>query len=313
VGGAGRLRGAVAVGRPYDGLAAVWEADAGPVYRSLAERLVQASPLDLARRSVLDLGSGTGAVARAVADRGSRVVMADASFDMVAQAVEAGAGSVADARALPFRDGGFDAATAGFLLNHLPPAPTLAEMARVVRPGGAVLASTWSAEGTDPVKVLLDALLVAEGWEPPAWYRAMKAEVEPVSGHPDQLEAAARRAGLVGAHAEAVVVDLGLREPGAVVAYRLAMPHIAPWRAGLSVEVDADLTARLATAVAPLVAGWRPSVLLLTARVAVSRGRGRPPAPAPHRTGPTVAAGRPPDDRPAPATPPRRRRWLPPR
>jgi ubiquinone/menaquinone biosynthesis C-methylase UbiE len=50
---------------------------------------------------------------------------------------------VADVLALPLRDGVFDAAVAGFLLNHLPPAAALAELTRVVSPGGVVLASTW--------------------------------------------------------------------------------------------------------------------------------------------------------------------------
>jgi demethylmenaquinone methyltransferase/2-methoxy-6-polyprenyl-1,4-benzoquinol methylase len=47
---------------------------------------------------------------------------------------------VGDALALPFGDGEFDAATIGFGLRNLPDyARGLAEMARVVRPGGRVV------------------------------------------------------------------------------------------------------------------------------------------------------------------------------
>ena len=52
---------------------------------------------------------------------------------------------------------------AGFVLNHLPPAPALAELARVVRPGGVVLASTWAGGPPDPVKSAIDGVLAPLG------------------------------------------------------------------------------------------------------------------------------------------------------
>ncbi len=258
----------MALGRPYDGLASAWDADASPVYRPLADSLVRAGPADLCGRTVLDLGSGTGVVARSMGERGARVVRADLSFAMLAHGDGRGRGrTVADAVALPFGDAVFAAAAAGFLLNHVPPQPVLRQLARVVRPGGAVLASTWSAIRPDPVKVAVDEVLGASGWVPPRWYEVMKAEVEPVSGHPDRLREAAERAGLVEARATVTGVDLGLRDAQSVVAYRLAMPHIAPWRAGLDPTTDAQLGHRLCRAVAPLVVHWRPSVIQLSARV----------------------------------------------
>jgi SAM-dependent methyltransferase len=62
----------------------------------------------------------------------------------------------ADVLDLPFKDGAFDVALAGFLINHMPPGPALAELARVVGPGGVVLASTWATDGPDPVKAAID-------------------------------------------------------------------------------------------------------------------------------------------------------------
>ncbi|HEY2427502.1 MAG TPA: methyltransferase domain-containing protein, partial [Acidimicrobiales bacterium] len=169
--------------------------------------------------------------------------------------------AVGDLGALPVRDGCVDAAAAGFVLNHLPPEPALREMARAVRPGGVVFASTWDVHGVDPVKSVIDHRLRSLGWVPPVWYRRMKEEVDPISGDPERLARAARRAGLVDVGVAAQVVDVGLRDPAAVVAYRLATPHIAPWVAGLAPADQDRLRRDLAGEVAVEVPGWRPAVV----------------------------------------------------
>lgn len=159
----------MAVTTAYDGLAPEWDAAAGLVYRPLARSLVAASPVALAGCLVLDVGSGTGAVAQAAAARGARVVAVDRSTEMVSYGSAQGwPAVVADVLALPLRDGVCDAAAAGFLLNHLPPAAALAELARVVRPGGVVLASTWAGGQRDAAKAAIDAVVAAWGWVPPA-------------------------------------------------------------------------------------------------------------------------------------------------
>ena len=258
----------MAVARPYDGLAAAWGTDAARVYEPLALSLVRASPIPLAGARILDLGSGTGAVAQALAGEGGRVVLVDSSFDMVIHGYERGWTAIAaDAVALPLRDSAFDGATAGFLLNHVPPAMALIEMARVVRTGGAVVASTWASVSSDPVKAAIGDVLCSWRWRPPAWYETLKAEVEPISGDPQRLAVAAAQAGLVDVEVRVVNEDLGLRDPGAVVAYRLAMPHIAPWVTRLGEHAESELIRQLCIAVAPHVPGWRPSVIHLTARV----------------------------------------------
>ena len=100
----------------------------------------------------LDVGCGLGeevlAMAEAVAP-GGRAVGVDASHEFVARALAAGAarGSaaefvVADAHALPFEDGSFDAVRTERTLQHLEdPAEAVLEMARVCAPGGVVAAS----------------------------------------------------------------------------------------------------------------------------------------------------------------------------
>ncbi len=92
---------------------------------------------------VLDVATGTGLVAEALLARGFRVTGIDQSPGMLAAARARFAGRVelveASADALPFPDASFDHLTFTYLLRYVDdPGATLAELARVVRPGGTV-------------------------------------------------------------------------------------------------------------------------------------------------------------------------------
>jgi demethylmenaquinone methyltransferase/2-methoxy-6-polyprenyl-1,4-benzoquinol methylase len=92
---------------------------------------------------VLDVATGTGAVAKELLGRGCTVVGLDQSPEMLAVARRALGESVelveASAERLPFPDASFDALTFTYLLRYVDePGSTLRELARVVRPGGAV-------------------------------------------------------------------------------------------------------------------------------------------------------------------------------
>jgi ubiquinone/menaquinone biosynthesis C-methylase UbiE len=99
----------------------------------------------------LDIGCGTGEEVRLIADRvgaSGRAVGVDVSRDLLAAAQQrtpAGVAVefvVADAHALPFADGEFAAARVERTLQHVAdPAGVIAQMARVVRPGGRVVAA----------------------------------------------------------------------------------------------------------------------------------------------------------------------------
>lgn len=88
---------------------------------------------------LLDLGSGTGSLARGFAKKGARVVAADISHAMLLQAVDVPRRVVARAEAIPFRDGSFDAVTAGQCWHWFDGPVAARECARVLRPGGHIV------------------------------------------------------------------------------------------------------------------------------------------------------------------------------
>jgi ubiquinone/menaquinone biosynthesis C-methylase UbiE len=96
----------------------------------------------------LDAGCGVGEDARAISElSGAQVVGVDVSSRMVSEARSRSAERdrvtflAADARRLPFLDSTFDAAWVKRTLMHLAsPAEAIAEMARVVRPAGRIVA-----------------------------------------------------------------------------------------------------------------------------------------------------------------------------
>ncbi|MEV6655099.1 class I SAM-dependent methyltransferase [Streptomyces sp. NPDC051219] len=102
---------------------------------------------DVAGRRILDAGCGSGPLSAALRDRGAVVTGIDASAGMLALARQRlgddVALHVADLRdRLPFDDGAFDDVVASLVLHYLEDwGPTLAELRRVLRPGGRLIAS----------------------------------------------------------------------------------------------------------------------------------------------------------------------------
>ncbi|MCX2863258.1 class I SAM-dependent methyltransferase [Paucibacter sp. PLA-PC-4] len=126
----------------------------GTSLQLVGEQLAEACDLRWDER-VLDVAAGNGNASLAAARRGCRVT----STDYVPGLLERGAEraraerldlkfQLADAEALPFEDGSFDAVLSSFGVMFAPDqARAAAELARVCRPGGRIGLANWTPEG----------------------------------------------------------------------------------------------------------------------------------------------------------------------
>ena len=88
---------------------------------------------------VVDLASGTGDLCHDLERAGLRPIAVDLSFGMLDHATHHHPRVQGDALALPFADGSLDGVVCGFALrNFVSLPPMLAELARVLRPGGRI-------------------------------------------------------------------------------------------------------------------------------------------------------------------------------
>lgn len=126
------------LGPSYDRVGGVLSLGQDPRWRRF---LVRRLPLDGGH--VLDVATGTGLVADELVRRGFAVTGLDQSEEMLAVARERLGGRATlvsgNAEELPFENASFDHLTFTYLLRYVDdPAATLAELVRVVRPGGTV-------------------------------------------------------------------------------------------------------------------------------------------------------------------------------
>jgi SAM-dependent methyltransferase len=116
---------------------------------------------DVHPHRILEVGSGKGSLAVRITQAiQCDLVALDSSAAMVAASRSLGVETIlADVRDLPFADDSFDAVVAAWMLYHVSPLDKgLAEVARVLRPGGRLVAITngkahleelWTAAGTE--------------------------------------------------------------------------------------------------------------------------------------------------------------------
>ena len=130
------------------------------MWRELMVEALEITPGD----KVLDLAAGTGTSSTAIAGTGARVVAADFSLGMMAEGRRRGAPVPfvgADAQHLPLATDSFDAAVISFgLRNVQDPRAGLAEMTRVVRPGGRVVVCEFSTPTWTPLRTVYEKYLL---------------------------------------------------------------------------------------------------------------------------------------------------------
>jgi SAM-dependent methyltransferase len=147
----------------FDAKAPSWSAKYAPDGRLTGRLTHLATVLShhvSARGRVLDLGCGTGELARAAAAAGMLVTACDISAEMLRRAAASDRGGLVewirldpDWRTLPFVSTSFDAIVAASVLEYVDaPGEVLHECARVLRPGGVALCTV--PDVTHPVRWL---------------------------------------------------------------------------------------------------------------------------------------------------------------
>jgi 2-polyprenyl-6-hydroxyphenyl methylase/3-demethylubiquinone-9 3-methyltransferase len=156
--------------RQYDELAAEWWRPGGGfemLHWLAAARAALIPPADRSGAVLVDAGCGGGLLAPHLAGKGYQHVGVDLRAAGLRTAAEHGVRPVnGDVTALPFATGSADVVAAGEILEHVTDLPgTVAELSRVLRPGGLVVLDTVNDNALSRfVTVTLGELL---GFAPP--------------------------------------------------------------------------------------------------------------------------------------------------
>lgn len=157
----------------------------GPLFDALFARLGDPPG------AVLDVGAGTGKATESLLRRGARIAALEPNPSMLAKAAARLAGAegwlgavAARAESLPVASASVSGITVAQAFHWFEPEPALAEMARVLRPGG-LLAVTWNVVVPD---AFTDAVFALVGRHNPSYgrpvTRLMLSTPEPLARHP---------------------------------------------------------------------------------------------------------------------------------
>ena len=134
---------------------ALWEHRTGPDPKEILWRTLE----EWGPKRLLEVGGGQGELAERIqTELGADVTFLDTSPRMVELAAARGGDAhVGDVQSLPFEDATFDTVVAAWMLYHVAGIDqAIAEMARVLRPGGALVAVTNSVDHIAELRRLID-------------------------------------------------------------------------------------------------------------------------------------------------------------
>lgn len=154
-------------GASYERMMGVWSRLAGDVF---LDWLKPGSGLRW-----IDVGCGNGAFTELIVKRfapaevhGIDPSEAQLDFARTRPSTRAAKFQLGDAMALPFPNDSFDVAVMALVIFFVPdPAKGVAEMARVVRPGGQVAAYVWDVIGGKATAAPIQSEMLAMGYTPP--------------------------------------------------------------------------------------------------------------------------------------------------
>jgi SAM-dependent methyltransferase len=177
----------------------------------LAPLLITYADVQMGKRT-LDVGCGPGSLTEALGELvgPEHVAAVDPSEPFAAAAADRVPGAdvrVGAAESLPWPDDAFDVALSQLVVNFMSDADAgVAEMRRVVRPGGTVASCTWDySGGMTMLRIFWDAALALD---PGAWDEARNMRYQDV----DSLRELWLRTGLGAVETDALVVEASYRD-----------------------------------------------------------------------------------------------------
>jgi SAM-dependent methyltransferase len=256
----------------WDLVAEDYGTSAVPLAESFAAEALRLAAVPRGGR-IVDVACGPGTLAHLAVRQGLRVSAIDYAPVMIARlrsrpGAQEVAAVVGDGMALPYAGGSFDAGFSIFGVMYFPePAAGLAELARVLRPGGRAVVTSWVPVEGRPLRQAAYAILdeIAPGAAP-----------APVFAPSDREECRAAMAagGFIDVEVSELATSMEMPSTDAFVDYLAAVhPAVATLRERLGdrwAEVDAELRTRLRAQLGP-----GPHSIPLVANLSVGR---RPPA-----------------------------------
>jgi len=268
----------------YPLIAAHYERDVTPIVSDLARALIESISADKLYGRILDVGTGTGIVARLITQHltaHAHVVGLDNSPDMLRAAqvmpnVKYAVQYVlSDIQIAPFADHTFDLAIASFGLNMTQPRRTFREIRRLLRADGWLIFQEWAAR--DPLSEAFDVLF--SKYVPESALDAI-AEITPPSDWQDYLQDADDYRDLLGelgctniTASEGTPVTVHLPTVHSLITYKQAWPPYQIALAAMDIPTRATFASALSDELAAFSEAdgslrWSPPLFRIAAQFA---------------------------------------------